>query len=264
MAAKLLILAFTKRWTYLVIGAVLLIIGIVSYARGHVYHPTEVSGTVSKVTDVEDNSSYTHSEIVIDGDNNTYTFNRNDFTPTVPTTYLQDAHMWVEDPGSTTIIALQYYDDQTPDTSATTYTTDLYNHPEHGVTNAHNTGIGFGIFSLPFFAFGLLWPIFPWGKKKKPAAVVAGYHAPVGIQTGFPPQPQPGFPPQQPGFPQAPQPGYPQPQGGYPPQQLGYPPQQPQPGYPQQPAQGYPPQQPQPVYPPQQPGQSGWPQPPQQ
>lgn len=249
MSIKLLIFALSKRWTYLVIGAILLVAGIVVFAGGHVYHPTEVSGTVNKVTDVEENgSTYDHTEIVLDGDNNTYTFNRNDFTPLVPTTYLQDVHMWVQDPGSTTVIALQYYDDQTPDTQATMYTTDLYNHPEHGVSNAHDTGVGFGIFSLPFLALGLLWPVFPWGKKKKPAFVVSGYHAPVGIQTGFPQQPQPGFPPQG---------GFPQPQqSAYPPQQPGYPPQQ-----------GYPSQQQQPAYPPQQPGQPGqgtWGQPPRQ
>lgn len=260
MSIKLLLYVLAKRWTYVVVGAVLLIIGIVTYAGGHVYHPTEVSGTVNSVTDVEENgSTYDHSEIKLDGDNNTYTFNRNDFTPTVPNTYLQDAHLWVEDPGSTTIIALQYYDDQTPDSQAQQYTTDLYNHPEHGVANAHNAGIAWGIFGVLFLAFGLLWPIFPWGKKKQkqPAFAVAGYHAPVGVQQGFPQQPQPGFPPQG-VYP-------PQPQPGYPPQQPAYPS---QPMYPPQPQQGAypppPPQQPQPVYPPQQPDQGGWGQPPRQ
>ncbi|MGH2518098.1 MAG: hypothetical protein ACRDHP_20840, partial [Ktedonobacterales bacterium] len=253
--------------TYLVIGAALLIAGIVVYAGGHVLKPTEVSGSANKYTETQDSSgTYEHSEITLDGDSNTYTFNRSDFTPAVPTSFMQDVHLWVEDPGSTTVIALQYYDDQTPDTSATKYTTDLYNHPEHAVSNAHNTGIGLGIFSLPFLAFGLLWSLFPWAKKKQqqPAFAVAGYRAPVGIQTGFPQQP--GYPPQQPGYPpQQPGQGYPPQQGGYPQQpQPGYPPQQqPQPGYP--PQQGaYPPQQPGQGYPPQQPGQSGWGQPPQQ
>ena len=247
MLGRLIILAFTKRWTWLIIGIILAAIGVVTYAGAHVYQPTEVSGTVNKVTDVESSSgSYDHSEVNIDGDSKTYTFHRNDFTPAIPTTYLQNVHMWVEDPGSTTIVALQYYDDQVPDTQATKYTSDLYNHPEHGVTNAHNTGIGFGIFGLPFLLLGLLWPIFPWGKKKQkqPAFAVAGYHAPVGMQTGLPQPPQTGYPPQS---------AYPQPGSGYP-QQPGYPPQQ----------GAYPPPQPGQGYPPQQSGPGNWGQPPRQ
>jgi len=69
----------------------------------------------------------------------------------------KEVHLWVQDPGSTTVVALQYYDEQLPDTQAPLYTTDDSTNPEHGVSNFHTYGIIAGAIGGLGLLIGLFW-----------------------------------------------------------------------------------------------------------
>lgn len=269
---RLAIFLLAKRWGWLGVGVLLVIIGAVVFSTGHTIKPVEVDGTFvnanDAIVDTSNGGTYDHSEIKLNETNTVYTFNKDDLHPTWPGSFIGGGKvsLWV-DSGTTNVVAIQTYDEN--DQNPTKYTTDLYDHPEHGVSNEHDAGIGFGIFALPFLAIGLAWPIFPWGKKKQqPVPVVAGYNSALAGQMGYPQQP--GFP-QQPGYPQYPaqpagysqQPQYPAQPGAYPQQPGAYPQQPAYPQLPQQPQQPQYPGQPQPPAAPygQQPdqGPSGWP-----
>jgi hypothetical protein len=283
MLTRLGIYVLGKRWGWIALGAIVIIIGGVVFAGAHVIKPVEVDGQFNSISDYSSNGVYDHSEIKLNGSSTTYTFNKDAMQPAWPGTFVKDgkAVLWV-DQGTTDVVAIQAYDQN--DQNGVLYATNNFTHPSDALGSGRTGGeitAGIGVVLL---LFGLAWPLFPWGKKKAPSkqavAVGAGARMNSAIQNTYG-QPNPG----QGGYPPQGQGAYPPMQGGYPPMQQGqgaYPPmQQGQPGYGQpgygQPGYGQPgygqPGQPsqggwgqQPQQPsqggwgqqPQQPGQSGW------
>lgn len=133
---SMLRLVLYTRWGRYLIASILLIIAMVAtmsaLAAGNV---KMASGIVISLTEVVDSQSdaYQYSELKLAGEDATYRFYRNDFTPALTDqSFVQDGRVdlwftktYLNDP---TIVAVQIYDGQ--GANPTKYVTNDYSHPE--------------------------------------------------------------------------------------------------------------------------------------
>ena len=133
---SMLRLVLYTRWGRYLIASILLIIAMVAtmsaLAAGNV---KMASGIVISLTEVVDSQSdaYQYSELKLAGEDATYRFYRNDFTPALTDqSFVQDGKVdlwftktYLNDP---TIVAVQIYDGQ--GANPTKYVTNDYSHPE--------------------------------------------------------------------------------------------------------------------------------------
>jgi hypothetical protein len=214
---RLAIFLLSKPWGWLGIGAVVLGIGGLVFAQAHVTQPVEIDGTFAHYREYTNNGSYDHNEIILNEDSShSYTLNKNDFHPALPSEVYKDGKVsiWV-DQGTTNVVAIRLYDQQ--DQNPTMYTTDVYDHPDHSLQNGHLGGeITAGVGGL-LMLVGVAWFFIP-GRRKQPAPVAAGrapsaydrLGAPGAQPTSYTPQGgAPGTYGQQPGYapPNQPTPG---------------------------------------------------------
>jgi len=161
------------KWTYLVVGVVLAGLGIGVYATAHPAAPVEVSGTISDYEEFTRNNAYDRNELKITGDSNTYTLDKTTFHPTLPDELLKDGKVdiWV-DSGSTTVIAIQLYDEN--DANPIKYTTDHYDNPVSERSDGQTAGLTLGVIGAICVAIFGLW-FFLGNRSRRPAApVMAG------------------------------------------------------------------------------------------
>lgn len=176
VAIRLAIYMLSKRWGWLAVGAIVLVIGVFVFARAHVTQPVKIDGTISDYKEYTgSDGAYHRNELQLSGDSHAYVIIKTDFHPTLPDRFPGDRSVtiWV-DQGTTSVVAVALYDDNL---NPTKYTTDAYDHPERSLQNDHLGGeITAGIGGL-LLLFGLAWPILPWGRKKvapQPVAAAAG------------------------------------------------------------------------------------------
>src|SRR5215470_12044834 len=100
------------KWTWLILGVIGLGIGGVLFLTAHPAAPEEIDGTITSYKEYTNNGSYDRNELQIAGDSNTYTLDKTTFHPTMPDEVYRDGkvNIWV-DHGSTTVIAIQLYDE---------------------------------------------------------------------------------------------------------------------------------------------------------
>jgi hypothetical protein len=227
MAARGLILLLSRRWGWVGLGALVLVIGGGIFFTAQPTQPVEIDGTIAHYREYTTNGSYDHNELILNQSSTSYTLDKNQFQPTLPDQFYGDGKVsiWV-DQGTTTIVAIKLYDNQ--DQNPIMYTSDAYDHPSDAVTSSHAAGGVIGGIGAILLLVGLAWPLLPFGRKKapvrQPAPVAAGpapsaYGQPgaYGQQPGYaPPSPMPGAYGQQPGQ----QPGYGA--SGQPPAQPGW------------------------------------------
>ncbi len=168
------------KWTYLVAGVILGAFGVGTYVTAHPAAPVEVSGTISDYREFTQNNVYDHNELSIAGDSNTYTLDKTGFHPALPEEFLKDGKVdiWV-DSGSTTVIAIQLYDEN--DANPIKYTTDHYDNPSTERSDAQTGGLVLGAIGAIFVAIFGLW--FFLGNRSRPAATaMAGFTGQLPMQ----------------------------------------------------------------------------------
>ncbi len=217
MATRGLILLLSKRWGWVGLGALVLVIGGFIFITAHPTQPVEIDGTLAQnYYTVTNKGAYDHTEIHLNGDSRTFNVDEHKFHPTLTdSSFVANGtvNLWVNS-GTTYVVAITLRDEQ--DADAVKYTTDAYDHPNDAVTSAYTAGGVIGGIGAILLLVGLAWPLLPFGRKKaagrQPAPVAAGqapsaYGQPgaYGQQPGYaPPSPMPGAYEQQPGQ----QPGY--------------------------------------------------------
>ncbi len=160
------------KWTYLIVGVILAVIGIGVYASAHPAAPVEVSGTITDYEEFTRNNVYDRNELSIAGDSNTYTLDKTSFHPTLPDSLLKDGKVdiWI-DSGSTTVIAIQLCDEN--DANPIKYTTDHYDNPSSERSDGQTGGLTLAVIGAISVAIFGLW--FFLGNRRRPAgAVMAG------------------------------------------------------------------------------------------
>jgi len=156
------------KWTWLIVGVAVLFISAIGFAGAHPAAPVEVSGTISDYTEFTRNGSYDRNELKIAGNDTTYTLDKTTFHPTLPDEVFKDGKvdLWV-DSGSTTIIAIQLYDQN--DANPTKYTTDHYDNPASERSDTQGAAIvGSVIGVILIGVFGLMFFL---GRRGRPAAM---------------------------------------------------------------------------------------------
>ena len=155
------------KWTWLIVGVVVLFVSVIAFAGAHPAAPVQVSGTISDYEEFTRNNVYDHNELTISGDSNKYTLDKTSFHPALPESLLKDGKVdiWI-DSGSTTVIAIQLYDEN--DANPIKYTTDHYDNPASERSDTQNAGIvGSVIGVLLIGVFGLMFFL---GRRGRPAA----------------------------------------------------------------------------------------------
>jgi hypothetical protein len=168
------------KWTYLVAGVILAALGVGTYVSAHPAAPVEVSGTISDYEELTQNNNYDHNELSIAGDSNTYTLDKTSFHPALPDEFLKDGKVdiWV-DSGSTTVIAIQLYDEN--DANPIKYTTGHYDNPVSERSDGQSFGLVLGAIGAIFVAIFGLW--FFLGNRARPAATaMAGFPGQLPMQ----------------------------------------------------------------------------------
>jgi hypothetical protein len=166
------------KWTYLVVGVVLLLLGIVAYAGARPAHPVEIDGVESSYVEVTKNGNYDRNELKLVGNSTTYTLDKNSFHPTLPDSVWKNGKMqiWV-DQNSTAIIAITLYDQQ--DQNPIKYTTSHYDNPSTATTDAQGGGIVFGVLGAILIGIWGLW--FALSRRRATVQPTAG--PPIGMPT---------------------------------------------------------------------------------
>ncbi len=164
------------KWTYLIAGGVLLAIAIGTYVTAHPAAAVEISGKIADYTEYTRNGSYDRNEMKISGSDTAYTIDKNSFHPTLPDSVYRDGlvDMWVDN-GSTTVIAIQLYDQN--DANPTKYTTEHYDNPGSQRSDAQSFGIVLGVIGIILVGIFGLW-FFLGGRR--PAMQMAGGGAVMG------------------------------------------------------------------------------------
>ena len=147
------------KWTYLVVGAGLIVLGLVGYVSAHPAAPVRIDGTITSYVEYTRNGTYDRNELQIAGDSNTYTLDKTTFHPTLPDALYKDGKVsiWI-DQGSTTVIAITLYDAN--DANPTRYTTPHFDNPTSERSDVQQSsivamvigGIGVLVFGIWFVA----------------------------------------------------------------------------------------------------------------
>ena len=172
------------KWTYLVAGVPGVLLGLYLYASAHPSQAVEVDGTISSYVEHTRNGSYENNSMVLNGDPNTYTLNKNDFHPAVPDEVYADGkvQIWI-DKGTTRIIALTLYDAN--DENPTIYTTSYYDNPQSEFSDTQAGGIVTGAIGAVLIAiFGIWFVVERRRRVQIPAGAVA---VPVAGSAGVSP-----------------------------------------------------------------------------
>lgn len=159
LRAQMLVLLLRSRWTWLVLGIVLIAVGAFIYVGAHPAAPVEVDGTISSYKEYTTNGSYDHNELQMAGNSNTYTLDKTSFHPTMPDEVYKDGKVsvWV-DSGSTDVLAITLYDEN--DENPTKYTTNHYDNPASQRSDGQSAGIVVGVLgAISIGIFGLAFVI---------------------------------------------------------------------------------------------------------
>jgi hypothetical protein len=169
------------KWTYLIVGVIVLGSGLVAYFTAHPTQPVEIDGTESTYVEVTRKDVYSRNELTLVNDSKIYTLNKNSFHPTLPDSVYKDGKMqiWV-DRGSTTIIAITLYD--ADDANPIKYTTTHYDDPESELSDTQGSGIVGAVVGVGLLAvFGIWFVVAQRRSAVQPAAhVIGGVALPVG------------------------------------------------------------------------------------
>jgi hypothetical protein len=157
------------KWTWLIIGVVLIGIGAVSYLSAHAAAPAQVDGTISSYVEFTRNGSYDRNELQLTADSNTYTVDKTSFHPTLPDSVVQagKVSVWI-DQGSTTVIAITLYDEN--DRNPTKYTTNHYDNPQSERSDMQTSGMIAGIIGAILIAISAVWVVLG---RRRPAVMMA-------------------------------------------------------------------------------------------
>jgi hypothetical protein len=176
------------KWTYLIVGAILIAVGVGVYATAHPAAPVEIDGTVADYTEFTQNGVYDRNELKLANDSNTYTLDKTTFHPSLPDSLYRDGkvNLWV-DQGSTTVIGITLYDgnDQNP----IKYTTDRYDNPTSARSDGQSFGIVIGVFGAIFVGVFALWFALGRGRRRTAAPLVGdggGLPVPATAATATP------------------------------------------------------------------------------
>jgi hypothetical protein len=156
------------KWTWLVIGVGVLGFSAIAFLGAHPAAPVEISGTISDYEEFTRNNVYDHNELSLSGDSSTYTLDKTSFHPALPDSLLKDGKVdiWV-DSGSTTVIAIQLYDEN--DANPIKYTTDHYDNPASERSDTQTAGVVGGVIGAILIAVFAL--MFFLGRRGRPAAM---------------------------------------------------------------------------------------------
>jgi hypothetical protein len=172
------------KWTYLIAGGILAVVGVVTYISAHPAAPVQVSGSISDYTEYTRNGSYDRNELKIAGSDTTYTLDKTTFHPSLPDEVFKDGKvdLWV-DSGSTTIIAIQLYDEN--DTNPTKYTTDHFDNPSSERSDGQSAGIALGVIGVILVGVFALW-FFLGGRRPSAMQMAGGTAMPVPMPMPMP------------------------------------------------------------------------------
>lgn len=168
---RLVVLIFSKRWSWFVLGGVLIAIAVAVFATAHPAKPIALSGTITSYKEYTTSSgNYDRNELQLTGDSRTFFVTKTDFHPALPESVFRNGKVdiWYDD-GSTRVLALSLYDEN--DANPTKYTTDVYDHPDREISNAQGFSYILGGIGLVPLLIGFLFPLMPWNKKKVAAPV---------------------------------------------------------------------------------------------
>jgi hypothetical protein len=112
---------------------------------------------------------YNRNELKLNGDDRIFTLNKNDFHPALPDEVIKDGKVtiWYLSPGDkNTVYAITLYDDNGQNPQK--HTTDYYDDPQSFQRGNQLLGLGVAGLGAVVLLIGLLWPLFPWGRKRIP------------------------------------------------------------------------------------------------
>jgi hypothetical protein len=161
------------RWTYLIIGAIVIAAGVGVYATDHPATPVEVDGTIAGYTEYTQNGVYDRNQLKLANDSNTYTLDKTTFHPALPDSVYKDGKVsiWVEN-GTTTVIAMTLYDEN--DGNPVKYTTDQYTNPSPVHLGGQTLAIMVGVVAV----LGL-WLMLVLARRPAVAPAAGGVTPPV-------------------------------------------------------------------------------------
>jgi hypothetical protein len=164
----------TRRWGWIVLGLVVLAVGGILTIGTHRVQLTEIDGTIASYKEfTSSDGTYKRNELTLAGDSRTFTLDKTAFHPKLPDTVFKDGKVsvWV-DQGNTTVLGITLNDEN--DQNPVKYTTDTYDNPDQALTSSYIIDGVVGGIGLLILAVSLIWPLFPWGRKKVAQSVPTG------------------------------------------------------------------------------------------
>ncbi len=161
---------FANRWTWVVIGALLLLAGGYIYFSAIAPTYTQRDGAIATYAEYTRANVYDRNELTLQGDDRVYVLHKDDFSPPLPDKFFTDGKVtiWYVDSSSDkdTIYAITLFDDN--DENPQKHTTDYYDHPEKFQRDNQLLGVAIAGAGMLALLIGLLWPLLPWGHKPIP------------------------------------------------------------------------------------------------